>query len=139
MEEAVSGSGLELEQRVQGWKHQELLKQITRKKQRAQVPVSSAPTRDVGALQTNAPGRRQQASPPPEAREDRRQPHTTSREHLPAVDIPALVACAEREATFLACIEGLMKEHLASQTISPVRSSSRRSAAASEQEQSGEH
>jgi hypothetical protein len=117
--------------------HPELLKRKLRKKQWAQVPVSSAPTRDVGPQETNAPGRRQQASPPPEeVREDWRQAHTTSQEHLPAVDIRALVerACAEREATFLACIEGLMKEHLASQTISPVRSSSQQPAAANEQE-----
>jgi hypothetical protein len=144
MEEAVSGSGLELEQRVQGWKHQELLKRKQRKKQRAQVPVSSAPTRDVGPQETNAQGRRQQASPPPnKVRENQRQEHTTSREHLPEVDIPALMerACAEREATFLARIEGLMREHLVSQTISPVRSSSPQPAAASEQEeqQSGGH
>jgi hypothetical protein len=50
MEEVVSGSGLELEERVQGWKHQEMLKRKQRKKQRASDPVSSTrrPTDDFG-------------------------------------------------------------------------------------------
>jgi hypothetical protein len=105
---------------------------------RAADPVFSAHLGDVGPRKTNAPGRRRQVSPPPQKVErNRRQEHTTSREPLPAVDIPALVerACAEREATLLAQFEGLMRKHMASQTISPVRSSSRRPAVESEQEQ----
>ena len=140
LEEAVSGSGLEFEQRVQGWKHQELLKRKKqRKKQRAIDPVSSAHQGDVGPQETNAPGRRRTKSPPPpnQVMQDRRQQHTTSREPVPAVDIPALVerACAEREATLLAQFEGLMRKHMASQSISPVRSSSRRPATESRQEE----